>query len=184
VCNCTAISNSFTNDRATDQISEDTGQTTVDLYGGTGVPKVWSLKIDTKMTWTTTATNDNSTDSKQTATATITCPSVNYNGDTGMAVYWDSRYGSFLFVPFDPGATAMIHQGQIVDGASHAVGGQLVQMTYGGKAYHTFTAPDGKYSFPAPNGKPVSGGTAVILTGGKTQSVSLGTRPVPMVIRK
>lgn len=177
VCNCTAITNSFTNDRATDHITEDVGQTTVDLFGSAGVPKVWSLKLDTKMVWTTTGTTDNSTDSKQSASATITCPSVNYTGDTEMAVYWDSRYGSFLFVPYDPGATTMMHLGQIMDASGHAIGGRLVQMTYGGKTYRTFTAPDGTYRFPSPTGKPVRGGTAEILTGGKRQTVNLGIHP-------
>jgi len=174
VCNCAAITNSFTNDRATEQISEDVGETTVDLFGTVGVPAVWSLKVDTKMVWTTTATTDNSTDSKQTASVTLTCPSVNYTGDTEMAVYWDSRYGSFLFMPYDPGATVLMHQGQVLDTSGHAIGGRLVQMTYGGKTYRTFTAPDGTYRFLSPTGKPVLGGTAEIVTGGKKQTVNLG----------
>lgn len=174
VCNCAAITNSFTNDKLTDITQEDDGQTTVDLNGSVGVPKVWSLKLDTKMVWTTSATTDNSTDSKQTATATLTCPSINYTGDTGMYVYWDSRYGSFVFIPYDPGSTASIHKGQVLNASGHAVGGQLVEMTYAGKTYHTFTGPDGTYSFPSSTGKPALMGTAQIATGGLRQTVNVG----------
>ena len=182
VCNCAALSTSFTNDKLSDNTSEDDGQTTVDLYGSVGVPKVWSLKADTKMVWTTSATTDNSTESKQTATVAITCPSTNYTGDTGMYVYWDSRYGAFVFVPFDPGSAAIIHQGQVMDSSGHSVGGQLVQMIYGGKTYHTFTAPDGTYRFPSSTGKRPLIGTAEIITGSLKQIVNVGMID-PVIIR-
>jgi hypothetical protein len=182
VCLCPTESKVFTNDKLTTTTHEDVGQTTVDLFGGVDVPQVYSLKIDTKMVWTSSSTTDNSTESKESATATITCPSTQYTGLTGMQVYWDRRYGSFVFIPYDPGSAAMIHQGQVLDASGHAVSGQLVEMTYLGKTYHTFTAPNGAYRFPSPTGKPAHSGTAQIVTGGIRQTVNV--RAIhPLVIR-
>ena len=174
VCNCSTITGSLSNDNVSETIHEDTGTTTVDLYGGVSVPEVYSLKVDGKMTWTTTATTDNTTESKQTATATVACPSTQYTGPQGIQVWWDSRYGSFVFLLYDPGAVPMIHQGQVKDPAGHAVAGQLVTMTLGGKTYRTYTAPDGTYKFPTWGGKTMPTGTAQILSGSLTQSVTVG----------
>jgi hypothetical protein len=184
VCNCATITNSFTNDKLTDTTHEDDGVTTVDLNGTVGVPQVYSLKVDTKMVWTTSATTDNSTDSKQTATATLNCPSINYKGPIEMYVYWDSRYGSFVFIPYDPGSTALIHTGQVLDTSGHAIGGQLVEMMYAGKTYHTFTAPDGMYRFPLSSGNRALVGTADIRTGNLKQTVKVGvTRPLVLHLK-
>ncbi|MGH9591047.1 MAG: hypothetical protein ACRD25_11675, partial [Terracidiphilus sp.] len=139
LCNCSAITGSITNDKVSDTAHEVDGQTTVDLYGDAGVPKVWQMKIDTKMVWTSSSTTDNITEGKQTATATVTCPSTKYTGPQGLQLWYDERYGSFLFIPYDPGAIPMIHKGQVLDSASHAVSGQLVTMSYAGKTYRTYT---------------------------------------------
>jgi hypothetical protein len=145
---------------------------------------VWSLKLDTKMVWTTGATTDNTTESKQTAAATITCPSTRYTGPEEMEVWWDSRYGSFLFIPFDPGVVPLLHQGKVQDASGRAVAGQSVKMTYAGKTFHTFTAPDGTYRFPSPNGKSVLTGTAQIVTGSLQQTVNIGEiKPVVLKMK-
>jgi len=146
----------------------------VDLYGGVSVPQAYSLKIDTKMVWTTTATTDNTTEGKQTATATVSCPSAQYTGEEGMYLWWDSRYGSFVFIPYDPGVVPMIHKGSVVSRSGHPIGGQLVTMTYGGKTYRTYSAPDGTYHFPSWSGKNIVSGTAEIETGGVKQTVQIG----------
>ena len=174
VCNCDAFSGSLTNDKATDTGTEDDGQTTVDLQGGVTVPASYSLKIDTKLVWTTSATTDNTTENKQVASATVTCPSTNYTGPFGMEVWWDSRYGSFLLIPYDPGAVAMIHQGKVMNAANQPVSGQLVTMTYNGKTHRTYTARDGSYGFPSWSGAPAFLGSAQVSTGGVNQTVSLG----------
>jgi hypothetical protein len=183
-CNCMAVTNSFTNDKVSDNSTEDDGQTTVDLNASVGVPAVWSLKLDTKMVWTTSATTDNTTESKQTAAATITCPSTRYTGLQGMYVWWDSRYGSFVFIPFDPGSVPLLHQGKVQDRTGNPVAGETVKMTYAGKTYHTLTAPDGTYRFPSPTGKPVRTGTAQIETGSLQQTVNIGeTQPVVLKMK-
>lgn len=183
ICNCPVVSNAFVNDKLTNIGTEDTSQTTVDLHASAGIASAWSLKLDTKMTWTTTGTTDNSTDSKQSATATLTCPSTAYTGPSGMKVYWDSRYGSFVFVPYDPGSTALIHQGTVVDANGHPIAGQLVTLSYGGKNQRTYTAPDGTYRFPSPTGKKVLAGTAQIVTGDLKQTINLGASRRPAVFR-
>ncbi len=182
VCSCVAITDSFTNDKVTTTSADDTGQTTVDFYGDVGIPKVWSLKIDTKMVWTTSATTDNSTESKETASATITCPSVGYAGDTAVAVYWDSRFGSFLFMPYDPGAAPLIQRGRVLDATGRAVAGKLVSMRWAGKTLRTFTAPDGSYGFPSWTGKPPARGKAMVVIGKLRRSVDVGVS-APTVLR-
>jgi hypothetical protein len=182
VCNCDAFSGSLTNDKATDTGTEDDGQTTVDLQGGVTVPASYSLKIDTKLVWTTSATTDNTTENKQVASATVTCPSTNYTGQFGMEVWWDSRYGSFLLIPYDPGAVAMIHQGKVISAANQPVSGQLVTMTYNGKTHRTYTARDGSYGFPSWSGAPAFLGSAQVFTGGVNQTVSLG-KVSPVVLQ-
>jgi len=182
ICNCDAYSGSITNDNAGDTSHEDEGQTTVDLQGGVSVPASYSLKIDTKLVWTSSATTDNTTENKQVASATVTCPSTNYTGPFGMQVWWDSRYGSFLLIPYDPGAVPMIHRGKVIGSSNQPVSGQLVTMAYNGKTQKTYTARDGSYGFPAWSGAPAFTGTAQIETGALTQKVNLGKFP-PIVLQ-
>ncbi len=182
ICNCDAYSGSLTNDNLSDTTHSEEGQTTVDLEGGVKVPEVYELKIDSKMVWTSSSTTDNSTENKQTATATVTCPSTNYTGPFGIQVWWDSRYGSFVLIPYDPGAVALIHRGQVVNATGKPVRGQLVSMVYGGKTQRTYTARDGSYGFPAWSGAPKFTGKAQIETGNSKQTVDLGVIS-PIVIK-
>jgi hypothetical protein len=183
VCNCDAYSGSMTNDNAGDKGTEDDGQTTVDLQGGISVPATYSLKIDTKMVWTSSATTDNTTENKQVASATVTCPSTNYKGPFGMQAWWDSRYGSFVLIPYDPGAVPMIHKGKVTNASNQPVGGQLVTLTYNGKTQKTYTGHDGSYNFPSWRGAPAFNGTAQIKTGAVTQMVSVGKALTPVVLQ-
>jgi hypothetical protein len=101
-----------------------------------------------------------------------------------MYVWWDSRYGSFVFIPFDPGSVPLLHQGKVQDRTGNPVAGETVKMTYAGKTYHTLTAPDGTYRFPSPTGKPVRTGTAQIETGSLQQTVNIGeTQPVVLKMK-
>ena len=183
VCNCDSYSGSLTNDNAGDKSNSDEGQTTVDLQGGISVPASYSLKIDTKLVWTSSSTTDNTTENKQVASATVTCPSTNYKGPFGMQVWWDSRYGSFLLIPYDPGAVPMIHQGKVVNASNQPVGGQPVTLVYNGKSQTTYTARDGSYGFPSWNGAPAFAGTAQVKTGALTQMVTVGKQLSPVVMQ-
>ena len=182
VCNCASYTGSLTNDKVSDTGTEDSGQTTVDLVGGISVPLTYSLQIDTKLVWTTSSTTDNTTESKQVATATVTCPSTKYAGPFGIQAWWDSRYGSFVLVPYDPGAVSMIHQGKVVSASNQPVSGQLVTMVYNGKTHRTYTGHDGSYGFPAWSGAPAFTGTAQIKTGSLTQTVNVG-KVAPIVMQ-
>lgn len=174
VCNCDAYSGSMTNDNAGDNSTEDEGQTTVDLQGGISVPASYSLKLDAKLVWTSSSTTDNTTENKQVASATVTCPSTKYTGPFGMQVWWDSRYGSFVLIPYDPGAVAMIHKGKVMSAANQPVGGQAVTLAFNGKTQTTYTARDGSYGFPTWSGAPAFSGSAQVKTGTLAQAVSLG----------
>jgi hypothetical protein len=182
LCNCDSYSGGMTNDNMNVNETSDEGQTTVDLQGGISVPSVYSLKLDTKLVWTSSSTTDNSTDNAVTATATVTCPSTNYPGPYGIQVWWDNRYGSFVLVPYDPGAVPMIHHGQVVDASGQPVRGQLVTMTHGGKTHRTYTSRDGSYGFPSWNGAPKFMGTAQVKTGGLKQTIDLGAKS-PLVMK-
>jgi hypothetical protein len=183
VCNCDAYSGSITNENATDNSTEDEGQTTVDLQGGVTVPAEYSLKIDTKLVWTSGSTTDNTTDSKVVASATVTCPSTKYTGLAGVQAWWDTRYGSFVFITYDPGAVPMIQHGKVLSASNQPVVGQLVAMVYNGKQHKTYTAHDGSYGFPSWNGAPAFNGTAQIKTGALTQTVTVGTGLPPIVLQ-
>jgi hypothetical protein len=72
----------------------------------------------------------------------------------------------------------------VQDASGRAVAGQSVKMTYAGKTFHTFTAPDGTYRFPSPNGKSVLTGTAQIVTGSLQQTVNIGEiKPVVLKMK-
>jgi len=174
ICNCDSYAGSMSNDKAGDTINGDQGETTVDLQGGASLPLSQTLKIDAKMVWTDSSTTDNSTDKKETATATVTCPSTKYQGPFGIQAWWDSRYGSFVLILYDPGAVPMIQKGRVTNASGQPVRGQLVTMIYKGKTHSTYTANDGSYGFPSWSGAPAFTGTAEIDTGSLKQTVNLG----------
>ena len=70
-----------------------------------------------------------------------------------MDVYWDSVYGSFVFVPYQPSQEAVVQSGQVIDSAGNKVAGAPVTLNYAGKVFRTFTGRDGTYKFVAPVGK-------------------------------
>jgi hypothetical protein len=182
LCNCDSYSGGMTNDNMTVNETSDESQTTVDMQAGLTVPDAFALKSDTKLVWTNSSTTDNSTEKTSTANATVTCPSTNYPGPYGMQVWWDSRYGSFVLIPYDPGAVPTIHRGQIVDASGQPVRGQLVTLTYGGKTHRTYTARDGSYGFPLWSGAPKFIGTAQVETRGLKQTIDLGAK-LPLVMK-
>jgi len=147
------------------------------------VPASYSLKVDTKLVWTSGSTTDNTTESKQVASATVTCPSTKYTGPFGIQVWWDSRYGSFLLIPYDPGAVSMIHRGKVMNPSNQPVVGQLVALVYNGKTQRTYTSHDGSYGFPSWSGAPAFNGTAQVKTGATTQMVNVGRVLQPIVLQ-
>jgi hypothetical protein len=57
----------------------------------------------------------------------------------------------------------------VTNAAGKALGGQLVELSYGGKTYHTFTSPDGRYRFARPARVKTVAARTGILTVGKTK---------------
>jgi hypothetical protein len=89
-----------------------------------------------------------------------------------------------VLIPYDPGAVAMIHRGQVMNASGKPVRGQLVTMVYGGKTQRTYTARDGSYVFPSWSGAPKFTGKAQIETGDSKQAVDLGViTPIVMKMK-
>src|ERR1700674_2714212 len=119
--------------------------------GGYGIIKA-SMKASQDFTWTNTSSKTATTGSTQTASFTLPCP-ANDTGNSWIAVYWDSLYGTFMFMPTNiPGL--VIHQGHVSDSAGKLVRYQIVTLSYGGKTYHTATNGNGDYRFFAPQNAP------------------------------
>jgi hypothetical protein len=178
----------MTNEIQGEKVTADQGQTTVDLQGSASLPLsetiTQTLKVDSQMVWTDTSTTDNTTDGKQSASVLVTCPSTGYAGLTGIQVWWDSRYGSFLLVLYDPGAVSMIQKGRVLNASGKPVSGQLVTMTYKGKTQRTLTANDGTYGFPKWSRAPAFTGTADIQVGSLKQTVTLrGAAPIELRLK-
>ena len=174
VCSCLIFQGNLKNDYAEDNGSEQDYSYTVSAEASAGVKDVWGLKVSTDLTWSTSATTDNTKGSTQSATAAISCPSPTYAGPTNVQLYWDKLFGTFMFVLEDYSPTMLVHQGKVTDSSGKPVNGQLVELTYGGITYHTVTARDGSYRFYAIGGK--SGGETLggLSVGAVKQQVRLG----------
>jgi hypothetical protein len=98
-------------------------------------------------TFTVTSTTKNSTSGTNSATANLACPSKSYvppRGKTFLVVYWDTLYGSFLFLEASVPSTGLITRGHLID-KGVATTGRLVELTYNGHSYKTTTDEKGNY---------------------------------------
>jgi hypothetical protein len=189
ICTCDVFSANITNDTQTDVqvgLEQDYGveiKTNIGLEDVTGL-SIFGLKSDTQFTWTSTSTTDNTTDASRSSQVNIACPSANYKDPrTLMQIWWDSLYGSFFFIQVELSASDVFHQGMVANAAGKALGGELVELSYGGKTYHTFTSPDGRYRFAKPaRGKTVSARTGILTVGKTKRAVTLGSQK-PAVIK-
>jgi hypothetical protein len=105
-----------------------------------------------KFTWTTTASEVNTTSSTKSATVTIPCPSLNWKAPedyTQIDVYWDTWYGSFMFSPTVVAEAAAGSNTFIVGHAQDKSGQPLrqepVDVAAYGTTYHTITDSHGEY---------------------------------------
>jgi len=181
ICNCPATTITLKNEFVDESSQESDNEYTVSFNTSVGVPLVWDFKTTTTLTWTDSATNTSTKDSTQTATATIACPSINYTGPTLVQVYWDSTYGTFLFVPYDLSTSTMLQHGTVTDAAGKPVAGQQVDLTYGGKTFHTLTGRDGTYRFAAARGQSVTAQSAKIAVRNVAQTVTLRSAEVTRI---
>src|SRR4029077_6198610 len=153
VCSCMAMSDSIKNQFQTDHESKSQDQYTLGF-----TEKVSGIDLgifsfgassDQKFTWTSSSTTGDITDSSQTATATVACPSTTYQGPTIMSIYWDKLFGSFLFVPtvITSPQIAMLSKGSATDASGKPVAHEKVTLLIAGKTYHTWTDNHGDYVF-------------------------------------
>jgi hypothetical protein len=173
ICNCAATTVTLKNEFVNENSHEAQSEFTVGFTTSVGIPEVWDFKTSTTLTWTDTSTTTFTTDSTQSAAATIACPSVNYTGPTMMQIYWDALFGSFVFMPYDLAASSMLQRGTVTDTAGKPVAGQQVDLTVGAKKLHTVTDSRGAYSFIAPAGLSVSSQSATLTVRNVDRTVTL-----------
>jgi hypothetical protein len=186
---CLIITDTETHERDTDNShkaeSEYTVGYSVGVTGGGGdIVKVKaSAKITDDWTWTNSSSVSATTGSTQSAFFTLPCPTRD-TGKPWIVVYWDSLYASFMFMPrLDSEMGLVIHQGHVSNAAGKLVPQQLVELSYGGKTYHTSTDRDGNYKFFAPKNTPggAQPATGQLSVRGVRQVVTLRTSTVNQV---
>jgi hypothetical protein len=159
VCSCLSLSEKLTNELNTEVTN--ISSTTYSVGITEDIPDlsigIFSLDISSnqKFTWVSSSTNDDTTSNTQMASVTISCPSTTYQGPTNMAVYWDTLFGSFLFVPtiLDRGALSF-YQGTLTDTSGHALRREPVMLSVGGKTFRTWTDNRGEFTFARAVGLP------------------------------
>ena len=186
VCTCAALSQTIKNELQTGISSQTQTQYSVGFAVGAPIPAIGlTLNESGTFTWTNSASIANTTDSSQSATVAVACPSANYTGPTLMAVYWDGLYGSFLFVPTTVGSgSAVLSQGLVLSASGAPLRHQAVDLSFGGKTYHTFTGNDGQFHFYRSDVLAKTGprATAQLKVGDLTRTIKLGD-PVSTHIR-
>lgn len=190
VCNCAAFSETITNslvgdvvtaaetDYTLDLATTAKGSDTANLVGST------ALTLEGKFTWTSKATQDNMRSSTQSATATILCPSTHYAGPTLMFVYWDTLFGTFLFVPMtDSAGVRILSQGNASDPSGKPLRHEQVALEFGNRKFTTWTNNKGDYVFAVPGrAMEVHAELAHLTIKGETRNVTLGN-PVKLNVR-
>jgi hypothetical protein len=184
VCSCIALGDTIKNELQILDQQEVT--TSLEWKGGdkiTGEISVGNMSGDNQHqgSWKITSTTASTTDKSQSATATIHCPSINYSGPLEMQIWWDTLYGTFVFVPATlDGQLPTLHQAQVVDSSGEPLRNEPIALMVGGKAFHAVTDSSGHYAIRAlenfANAK--QSPTAQVIVRGAKKDVSL-TPAVP-----
>jgi hypothetical protein len=179
VCSCISFTQALKNDLETEHAKGASLEFSISMSETVGLSAISSLKHTTTFGTTNSSSTANTTGSSQAASATVVCPSTTYNGPVFMEVLWDTVYGSFVFVPLQLSAKATVQRGKVMDAAGKPARAQRVDLTLGGKTYHTFTDRSGGYRFVV--GKNQVGSalkTGTLTVKGKRQTVKLfGNEP-------
>jgi hypothetical protein len=187
VCTCASLSNTVKN-----ELENDVGTSYGTTYTTSATIKASESFLDdifgltesatANWGWTSTATSDDITSSTQSATVAVMCPSPSYNGPTEMAVYWDTLFGSFLFVPtvIAPPGLKKIAQGHVTDASGNTVRHQPVQLVVNGKTYHSYTNNAGDYTIYSTVNL-ATGATGQLTVGSVTQTTALGLSASPQI---
>jgi hypothetical protein len=214
VCSCMSMSDTIKNEIQTEVGSKSQTQYSLGFSESAGTDfKVFNAGVSSnqKFTWTSTSTNADTSDSTQSATATVVCPSTSYQGPTIMSIYWDTLFGSFLFVPTTLTPQPMMRtrapqtmlwaqalqpmilsQGTVIDPTGTPLRHEAVQLVVGGKTYHTLTNNRGDYyflraaslrnvSYP-PTGQLSTRGVRQVVALGSTQKLQIHV-PAQHVVR-
>jgi hypothetical protein len=181
VCNCVLLQGELKNELASDNTESSKSEYKVgvseSLNGiNAGIFK-FGETVDLSYTWTSISTTDDLTGSSQSATVTMQCPSPSYSApETLMAIYWDTLYGSFMFLPTSLGSPSalLLTQGTVTGANGQVLPHQPVDLAFGTKTLHTVTDSKGKYVFSAPasfNHPP----TGTLSSMGTSQPATLGS---------
>lgn len=179
VCSCISFTQELKNDLESEKARETSLAFAISMSETIGLSAISSLKHTTTFETTNSSSTANTTGSSQAASATVVCPSTTYNGPVFMEVLWDTVYGSFVFVPLQLSAKATVQRGKVMDAAGKPARALRVDLTVGGKTFHTFTDRNGGYRFVV--GKNLVGSalkTGTLTVKGKKQTVNLfGNEP-------
>jgi hypothetical protein len=182
VCSCIAFSGITKNETT---VQQATGST-VSYSAGWSFKANFglvSLSFGDTSTTTSTSTTTNTTDSSNTASVTVTCPSPSYTGQTLMAVYWDTIYGTFMFLPITAGHALLLHEGSVVDSSHAPVRGREVTLKLDKTTYRTVTNAAGRYRFYALAPVPKKPSTGQLSVGTKSTRVDLASSPTTVIER-
>jgi hypothetical protein len=134
-----------------------------------GFVKVMAKVSDT-FTWTNQTETSASQGTADSATVAIGQPSFGYSGSTDMAVYLDTVFQTFAFVPV-PTAFRLV-TGHVRDASGRPMRGQEVRLTLPGRRLRTFTNASGEYRFFGAPGKGSS--RATLRVNQVSRTVNLG----------
>jgi hypothetical protein len=181
VCSCLAFSDTVKNEL---QI-QDQHQITYSLEWKNESTK-WTGDVDGGAINISNGSQPQGSWKSTTATASIHCPSINYAGPLEIQVWWDTLYGSFVFVPGTLDAQLPpLHQGQLVDAKGVPLRNEPVTLSVGGKTFHAVTDNSGHYTVRA-LASVVSGirsKTAQIWARNVTKQVAVGRASTASILR-
>jgi hypothetical protein len=134
-----------------------------------------SLKVTGSMEWTNTNSLGTSSESLQSASATVGGPAIGFSGPSDVVVYWDTIYNSFMFAfPSQPSTAS----GTLLDSAGSPVAHKPVTLTAGGHTFKTVTNDRGQYRF---YGAP--GGDGSLAVDGQNLAVAVGSGAAQPTLR-
>ncbi len=172
VCTCPNTQQSISNTVQDQSITSDSQSLSISAK----VPVLKYLTLGGSLSWTNSSTTANIQSGAQTATVLIACPSPSYASPLiNVDVYWDSIYGSFVFVLDELGNLPGLASGTLTDPNGLPQAGVLVELAVGDKTYKTVTNRLGQYNFHAASTAIAAKlpTTGQITARGVTQSVAL-----------
>jgi hypothetical protein len=141
-----AFNASYSTTSTSGSAATDDYKVSITAKGGVdfGVYKA-SFQLDDSWDWTNTTSQSSSTGSTESATVTVGGPAFGYAGPTDIAVYYDTVYKSFLFVPLQSGTLSL--SGTLTNSNGTPVPRREVTVVANGTTYRTFTNAKGQYRF-------------------------------------